>query len=51
MRIWAEEWSKEGREIGWQRLIPRRGFEILPRRWVAERTFARLSQNRRLCKE
>src|SRR5918994_7235448 len=31
-RIWAEEWAKEGREIDWQRLLPRRGFEILPRR-------------------
>ena len=33
-KIWAEEWAKEGREIDWQRLIPRRGFEVLPRRWV-----------------
>jgi putative transposase len=24
--IWAEEWAKEGREINWQRLLPRRGF-------------------------
>src|SRR5215212_9289563 len=31
-RIWAEEWAKEGRQIDWQRLIPRRGFEVLPRR-------------------
>ena len=38
-RIWAEEWYKEGREIDWQKLLPRRGFEILPRRWVVERTF------------
>jgi putative transposase len=48
-RIWAqEEWAKEGREIDWQRLIPRRGFEVLPRRWVVERTFSWLSQNRRM---
>jgi hypothetical protein len=28
-RIWAEELAKEGRHIDWQRLMPRRGFEIL----------------------
>jgi hypothetical protein len=22
-RIWAQEWAKEGREIDWQRLMPR----------------------------
>jgi putative transposase len=25
-RIWAEEWYKEGREIDWQKLLPRSGF-------------------------
>src|SRR5919107_708165 len=50
-RIWAEEWAKEGREIDWQRLISRRGFEVLPRRWVVERTFSWLSQNRRMSKD
>ena len=40
-RIWAqEEWAKEGQQIDWQKLLPRRGFEVLPRRWVVERTFA-----------
>jgi putative transposase len=29
---WAQEWAKEGNEIDWNRLIPRRGFEALPRR-------------------
>jgi putative transposase len=50
-RIWAEEWSKEGWQIDWQRLLPQRGFEVLPRRWVVERTFSWLGQNRRTSKD
>ncbi len=49
--IWAEEWSKEGWQIDLQRLLPQRGFEVLPRRWVVERTFSWLSQNRRTSKD
>src|ERR687894_435344 len=43
--IWAEEWAKEGKKVDWQRLMPPRGFKVLPRRWVVERTFSWLSQN------
>jgi putative transposase len=50
-RIWAEEWAKEGKQIDWQRLMPQQGFRVLPRRWVVERTFSWLSQNRRMSKD
>jgi putative transposase len=50
-RIWAEEWAKEGRQIDWNGLLPRRRFEVLPRRWVVERTFSWLSQNRRISRD
>ncbi len=50
-RIWAEEWAKEGRQIDWNGLLPRRRFEVLPRRWVVERTFSWLSQNRRMSRD
>jgi hypothetical protein len=32
--MWTEEWAKE--KIDRQRLMPRRGFRVLPRRWVVE---------------
>ena len=50
-RLWAEEWAKEGEKIDWQRLMPSRGFRVLPRRWVVERTFSWLGQNRRMSKD
>jgi putative transposase len=46
--IWAEEWAKEGKKVDWQKLMPQRGFKVLPRRWVVERTFSWISQNRRM---
>ena len=50
-KMWAEEWAKEGEKVDWQRLMPQRGFRVLPRRWVVERTFTWLSQNRRMSKD
>ena len=43
--------AKEGKEVDWQRLMPPRGFLVLPRRWVVERTFAWISHNRRMSKD
>jgi transposase len=44
-KAWTQEWAKEGIRVDWQRLMPPRGFRVLPRRWVVERTFSWLSQN------
>ena len=50
--VWAQEWAKEGEEVDWQRLMPPRGFRVLPRRrWVVERTFSWIDQNRRMSKD
>src|SRR5215208_203580 len=48
---WAEEWAKEGKEVDWQRILPQRGFKVLARRRVVERTFSWLEQNRRMSKD
>lgn len=37
--------------IDWNKILPPPGFKILPRRWVVERSFAWLDQNRRLSKD
>jgi len=50
-KVWAEEWAKEGKEVDWRRLMQPRGFRVLPRRWVVERTFAWISHNRRMAKD
>ena len=51
MRAWDEEWAKEGVVIEWQKLLSSKGFRILPRRWVVERTFFWLGQNRRMSQD
>ena len=62
MRIWADgsyrgeliEWVKH--VLGWQLEVVdkapgQKGFVVLPRRWVVERTFAWLNRQRRLSKD
>ncbi len=51
LMAWAREWAKEGMGVDWQKLLPPQGFVVLPRRWVVERTFSWISQNRRMSKD
>ena len=51
LRVWAREWFREGRRMDLSKLPKRPAFENLPRRWVAERTFAWISHNRRMAKD
>ena len=29
---WAKEWAKEGVAVDWRKLLPPKGFQVLPRR-------------------
>jgi len=51
LQVWAREWFKEGQHMDLSKLPTRPGFENLPRRWVAERTFAWISHNRSMAKD
>src|SRR5215216_80559 len=51
LMAWAKQWAKEGVTVDWQELLPPRGFQVLPRRWVVERTFTWISHNRRMSKD
>jgi putative transposase len=44
----AEQWLKEGVKVDREKLMPPKGFRVLPRRWVVERTFSWTDQNRRM---
>jgi putative transposase len=43
-------WVKEGMEVDWDQIIPK-GFHVLPRRWVVERTNAWITRHRRLSRD
>ena len=52
LEAWAAEWAKEGeKEVDWQKLLPPLGFQVLPRRWVVERSLAWICHNRRMSKD
>src|SRR4051794_29531841 len=51
LKSWAREWAKEGVKVDWQKLLPPKGFKVLPKRWVVERTFSWTQQNRRMSKD
>jgi len=48
---WAREWAKEGVAADRQRLLPPKGYLVLPRRWVVERTLSWIDQQRRMSKD
>jgi putative transposase len=52
MMQWAREWAKEGVELDPKKFLPvEEPRPFLPRRWVVERTFSWLGQNRRMSKD
>jgi putative transposase len=51
LKAWAREWAKEGVKVDWEKLLPPKGFQVLPKRWVVERTFSWTDQNRRMSKD
>jgi putative transposase len=51
LKSWAEQWLKEGVKVDWEKLLPPKGFQVLPKRWVVERTFSWTDQNRRMSKD
>ena len=43
-------WAPEGTTIDWDKVLPK-GFHVLPRRWVIERTNAWVTHHRRLARD
>jgi putative transposase len=52
MLAWVREFNQEGVPIDVTKFMPQKGPRpLLPKRWIVERTFSWLSQNRRLSKD
>ena len=52
MKIWVREWTNEGVAIDLKKLLPPKDSRaFLSRRWIVERTFSWLGQNRRMSKD
>ena len=52
MKTWMREWAKAGIAIDQEKLLAEKGPRaFLPKRWVVERTFSWLGQNRRMSKD
>jgi putative transposase len=51
LMAWAREWAKEGAKLDWEKFMPPRGLQVLPKRWVVERTIALIDHNRRMSKD
>jgi putative transposase len=52
MRAWVRKCNEEGVPIDLEKLLPPEGPRpFLPKRWIVERTFAWLGQNRRMSKD
>ena len=43
--------GQEGVAVDWEKLMAPKGFQVLPRRWVVQRTFSWIEQNRRMSKD
>jgi putative transposase len=48
LMAWAEQWRKQDVVVDWEKLMPPKGFVVLPRRWVVERSIAWIGHNRRM---
>jgi putative transposase len=52
MMRWVREFNKEGIPVDAKKFMPHKGPRpFLPKRWIVERTFSWLSQNRRMSKD